>query len=50
MSKETIPPPVKSGSSVVLPFYPGCLYVAYQADDNNPVSFQLNCIKTNQAN
>ena len=49
MSKETIPPPVKSGSSVVLPFYPGCLYVAYQADDNNPVSFQLNCIKTNQA-
>ena len=50
MSKVTISPPAKSGSNIVLPYYPGCLYVAYQADDNNPVSFQLNCIKTDQTN
>ena len=40
MSKVSISPPVKSGKTVVLPYYPGCLYVAYQAEDNNPVSLQ----------
>ena len=50
MSKETIPPPIQASVSVVLPYYPGCMYVSYQSDDNNPVSFQSNCIKTNKTN
>ena len=48
MSKETIFSPIKSGNSVVLPFYPGCMYAAYQADDNILVSFNLTFIKIYQ--
>ena len=39
---EPIPPPAHSGNNVVLPYYPGCLYVAYQAEDGKSVSFQIN--------
>ena len=42
MSKETILSPIKSGNSIVLPFYPGCMYAAYQSGDNIQVSFQFN--------
>ena len=42
MAKEPIPPPAHSGNNVVLPYYPGCLYVAYQAEDGKSVSFQIN--------
>ena len=42
MAKEPIPPPAYSANNVVLPYYPGCLYVAYQAEDDKSVSFQIN--------
>ena len=32
---------VPSGGNVVLPYYRGCLYVAFKALDDNPVSLYI---------
>ena len=37
--KETSTSPALFSGDVVLPYYRGCLYVAYKALDSTPVSF-----------
>ena len=38
LAKDITTYPISTGQNVVLPYFRGCLYVAYKAEDTNPVS------------